>query len=477
MIKAHNDVFAAVRSLPQSKFIPEARIHHWINRVSLLEDGKPLSFHVNRLFGVGGSESGSILAHYHDSASTAKLEDGFKSADTISREKLLLAAPFTTEYAERGTLIEPVISDIFCRKFDLFDKVDHQAMEAAKSHSTNQFMKANTDSVFFKEKRILVDYKSISRGSYQGNIPFTHISQINHYAENMRSNSFGPDVSLTANLVAEESIFRDIISAYDNREENPQDYLFWVNAIIKDQLSSVKLIIKPIQTNPEFGQMLSETISRFMHEYPLAGKTISAYQENTALIGDEILEASKIEARMFSLLTAEKSIANIKNTFHEDIEEFANKVGKPFEWPGRFPVSLKFEKKINKEAAIKAIELSGMKTDLIYTSSNSIDETKLLERFINIGGELEDSLYLKKIDDERLEQAIKDAGLDINDFTEKLSTSVKLSRKNQNADQKDALSFEITDALSDLLIDKADEELNQIEDLNNSNSQSPTMQF
>lgn len=461
-----HSAISRIRTLPQSPYLPDNRIQNWLERIVKTGQEASLDFHLRRLAGIGGSESGAIVAHYHDSASVMKLEDGFKSADTISREKLLLSAPTTSVYAERGTQVEPVIREIFCRKYSLYGYEDQQASEAVHSHARNKHMHGNVDDVFVKEKRILVDYKSVSANSYSEKIPFSHTTQINHYNENLRSKGMAADRCLTVNLIAEESVFADIIAAYENRVANPGDYEFWVSAIMNDRLTSCRLVIKEIASTPEFGTMISESITRFMEEYPLVGKTVRPQLERTELLGEERRKAAEIESKIFHIISAESALKKMKEEYSQEITNFQKGIGQPFNWPGYFPVSIGSTISLDIPAAIEALELAGINPETIYVPSHSedYDLAKVLQRFAEIGGELDESLLRTRMDHERLSKSLHEAGLDEADFQVEESPSVRLSRKAINLDQKLALGFELEAALEELIETRNQQEIDQIEE-------------
>lgn len=468
-------VKAVIAKLPQGAHIPDVRIHQWTNKVLNQEDGKPLDFHLNRLGGVGGSESGSIMAHYHDSAAPMKLEDGFKSADDISREKLLLSAPFSTPYAIRGNRIEPFIRDIFVRKFKLEGHEDSEAMQASVHHANNPYMRSSPDDIFFKKQRILVDYKSISRSSLTEKMPLSHITQLHHYNENMLSNDYGADIMLTANLVGDEALFWDMIKAYENRQKNPEDYAFWVNAILQDKLGSARLIIKEQEHIPEYGKLVSSTITRFMNEYPIAGKTISASTEQTVLVGDEVDEATKIEAKMFTLMTAKKAMDKLRDETIQSVTEFAKKIESPFAWPSTFPVNFKSTPVFNIKAAVEALELSGVNTDTLYVPSETeYDTEKLLSKIEMLGGAVDESLRKQHLEVSRVKDELTKAGLNPDDFVESHTIQPTLSRRMSDADQKEAQQIDIEMELRSLIENSAENEIMQLNEFESEKQQHQT---
>jgi len=166
-------------------------------------------------------------------------------------------------------------------------------------------------------------------------------------------------------------------------------------------------------------------------------------------------------------MTAEKAVTEVRASILPEVSKFINEIGKDFEWPENFPVSIGIKQTLDCNAAIEAVELSGIDTDKLYipSSSDEVDINKLLEKYKSMGGEIDSSVLKTRLDEERLIQALKDAGLSETDFYVGSTPTIKMSQKMANLDQKEALKIEVFESISALVEEKAQEELLQIESI------------
>lgn len=441
-MKDRAELLAAISTLPQFSSLPEARVSRWVESLLAKDLDKSPDFYVRRLFGVGQSELAPLIAHYHPDATNRNLKKGnFKSAVEISREKLLLASPFTTTFAKRGNLLEPFIRDLFMYMHADFSR-DQQGINAGMQHATCRFSIGNPDDVFrtASSKRLLVDYKStIVFDSDEER--FSNICQLNGYAENMRSNGLPPDLACTAKLRSDsEYVFEDIIAAYNERENDPLEYEFWLQRIAQKKLKSVTFEINPVTITPEFGSLGIAVIEKFMTESIICGKPLGIALSQTVLLDDEKLEAERIEGKLFQFNAAKNAVKYLHDRALKEAEEFQTKIGKPFMWPGKFPVTIKATPEIDQDAAIAALEANGVDTSSIYVQSESkeVDKELLMMEFTKIGGVVDAKVYKQSVSKEKLETLLNSSGLSSEMFATDLSTSAVISRKAQDDDYKDS---------------------------------------
>jgi len=340
-------------------------------------------------------------------------------------------------------------------------------MKAATFHASHPHARGNPDDVFVNStgKRILPDYKSTIDDNAEER--FSNIVQLNLYAENMRSNNSAADIACTVKLVAKnEDVFADIIEAYNLRDEDPERYDFWIKSIAQNKLKCAKLVVSQVNVIPEFGALIVNTIDRFMNESVLAGKVLSESAELTVLIDDEKKKAEQLEGELFHLLTAENAITNLRKYTETKIEALRNSVGNPFEWPERFPVSIKAANDIDVDAALEALKLSGYDVASLYTPSPSgiIDVDKLEKKYKELGGIIDSSVIQNNLSKEKLTDAVRKCGLSLDDFTLATKINTTLSRKKAMADHQNAESIQWSQALYSQVLAQTQADLEALPD-------------
>lgn len=454
-----NILLSEIPKLPQKEHVPLERARTFLEKLIRSNPKADLKWIIDRMGGIGGSESAAILNHYFKSATNSNFDNNveFKDARDISLEKLMLSIPFQIPQASRGNRIERMISEIFMTRYSLHGHRDHDAMEAAKRHATNPYMVGNVDDVFLKGKRILADYKSSN--SHLEKTKYSHTVQLNQYQENMRSNGFEADLSVVVTLSAPEEVLLDLAKIYEERNERPEDYKYFVNAIANERFSFAKLTVEPVQTTPEFGSLISEAIHRFMHEYPLAGKIIESEKAETVLVGETLVEAEQIASKMFQVMSAEQAIAQVKQALVLKANSLAEKVDGTFEWPTEnIPLNISENYSTNYSAGINALELCGFDKEKIYKLSDEIDLNLLIQKFQSNGGVLDESVYKKIIDKEKYQNALVHVGLKKELFESNEGIKFNYSRKATVQDQiyssQINLQSKIVDAIEEAIFEE-----------------------
>lgn len=151
-----------IRSLPQSACIPTARAENWLSAVLAVEPDRA-AWHIERLFGLGGSDIGSVLLHDRTRRGLNVDETPFTDASAIVKSKLMLMHPTPPEGpTEWGTLLEPVIQRLALRRFGAVqDKDVLQAVEQSPFSQRYPWARCNLDDIWILNgKRVLVDYKA-----------------------------------------------------------------------------------------------------------------------------------------------------------------------------------------------------------------------------------------------------------------------------------------------------------------------------
>ena len=175
-----------ISSLPQAASIPRARAENWLAAVLAVKPDR-VGWHIERLFGLGGSDIGSVLLHDRCRRGLDVDETPFTDASAIVQSKLMLMHPTPPEGpAEWGTLLEPVIQRLALRRFGAVQDTDLIEEISRRPFSSNHpWARCNLDDIWIVNgKRILVDYKAPGDVShfFSAGAPTDYRCQLDLYA-------------------------------------------------------------------------------------------------------------------------------------------------------------------------------------------------------------------------------------------------------------------------------------------------------
>lgn len=199
----------AIDVLPQRNVIQDDHVEPWIDRVLYLasrrmgERGENIAYdkrmeatfthacwHVRRLSGIGGSESGAILAHMSGQAPDLGDNSGestFETARNIVAGKLLIVAPSApTRDMSRGVRAERHIRAMYHESRGVTSAEDELAKWHGHRPSKAPWIIGTPDDfvILPTAQRKLLDYKAPSAESFdkfQKEVPFEYRSQLHHY--------------------------------------------------------------------------------------------------------------------------------------------------------------------------------------------------------------------------------------------------------------------------------------------------------
>ena len=181
------EVRKIIDTLPQREAIRDCDIAPWID--AAMQDGRA-AFHVRRLFGVGGSEGGILVA-------AATQEMSFSSPDELWEEKLLRRTPDGgSPDTSRGLALEDIVSAISHKT--LGAKRNQAAIDAIKNIGADpmSFLIGNPDDVLTLNYAghvfdAIPDYK-VPAGNgafaiYSEGVPLDYRVQLHIYADRYRA--------------------------------------------------------------------------------------------------------------------------------------------------------------------------------------------------------------------------------------------------------------------------------------------------
>lgn len=184
--KLRKEMFKALEDLPQRKAIDDTHAYAWIDQVIEQEADRAM-WHVDRLYGIGGSEIGVLLGN----------ENGefhpFSDARQITRQKLLLdgLTPPNGDL-KRGTMMEDMAESLYFEQIakrgakSILDD-DLKAIIGSYHNEEHPWLVGNPDGIIQEKDGsiYIVDYKvpmpsQIDHIQTLG-VPFYYEAQLHHY--------------------------------------------------------------------------------------------------------------------------------------------------------------------------------------------------------------------------------------------------------------------------------------------------------
>lgn len=156
-----------LKGLAQGKNINRDNARMWYESI-LQNEVERFWWHYKRLSGLGGSDIGEVA--------TWKLGElnMFKTPRDIVREKLMeVPVEGQTKAMRRGTLLEPVLQQIFCEDYDAISRQDIVNKIQNTVSKDHPWMGANVDDVVEIDGKIyIVDYKCSAHLAKEAPLPY-----------------------------------------------------------------------------------------------------------------------------------------------------------------------------------------------------------------------------------------------------------------------------------------------------------------
>lgn len=182
----------AIDLLPQRSAIKDEDIPVWLDRTFSMAMRRPgvngvqdaydhVLWHVRRASGIGGSESGAMLAFYSKEGQT------FQGAHGIIQQKLLQAAPQpSTRDMRRGVRAEEHIQRIFLEQYGAVSRTDLvDKTRGFRPEVTPWIIGTPDDIIDYDGLTLINDYKAPSAEVYDklsDGVSFEYRAQLHHYA-------------------------------------------------------------------------------------------------------------------------------------------------------------------------------------------------------------------------------------------------------------------------------------------------------
>lgn len=380
-----------IYDLPQIEHLSDSRIQRYVKR--LTELGLDIEWHCRRLSGFGGSEVGALLRHGYGAFFDAP-GDSFRSAGEIVAEKLLSQLPRpSTPQAQRGTDIEALTREVFRRKYNALPC--EEGFTTSRQHSRIKAMRGNIDdAVLVGDKAILVDYKS-SQHTYAER-PFDYVAQAHHYGAIARSNSFSFSKALIVGIHAPEDVLQGLAKIARERNENPDQFEFWVDALVTRGVPGVELKLYPVNLDTRLMSVIEATVSQIWEQNVLAGKLL-VNEGSISLPEETQQEVDVLMGSSSRLLALKSAITQQMASNNQKLQRVLLGVDhKKLAFTKKHPINIGARTSMDAEAAIAALEAQGVDLDSIKSPSNKRDVKKLEEAFVALGGDLSSDGLLEK---------------------------------------------------------------------------------
>lgn len=192
-----------LQALPQGDVIKPHHAEKWLNAMQKREDFHNINWHINRLKGIGGSESISAVQRYALERGES-LPDPFASPRYTAMQKLLMVVPNEANAKMlRGNRFESLIVDRFCEQMnakkrdDLMEAVAEASREGVDRD--NPWLIGNPDLIAeINGKVYLIDIKAPDEAHDE--FPFGYQVQLHHYRLIMEKAGVAPDGMILANF-------------------------------------------------------------------------------------------------------------------------------------------------------------------------------------------------------------------------------------------------------------------------------------
>lgn len=189
-----------IRDLPQADQIDREDFTNWAQALAGMDDFHPLSWHIRRLRGIGGSEAIAALAQ-------AEIDEGrvpeaaWHTPAGLVQDKLVRRAPLAPEPAMiRGNVIEEIAADRFLEQTGAKRRADLEQRVQDQTVADHPWMVGNPDLIVqMPDGRVaLVDIKAPNEPTKDAEPAY--VAQLHHYRRIMAEAGVTPDAMMLAKL-------------------------------------------------------------------------------------------------------------------------------------------------------------------------------------------------------------------------------------------------------------------------------------
>lgn len=298
------DALAEIDTLPQTQFIADLDMHHWLDKVQEYDPHR-MAWHVRRLRGFGGSEIGTLWMALRDQFHP------FHSCTDVVRTKWLMDEPLAPEgNLQRGSMMEDPILKVKFRegmvkkyaaegktvKFrdDLFDKF----MNFVDPDPRLSWLIGSPDDILEVDgELIIVDYKAPTSGTIaayahypKNKAPIYYEAQLHHYST--IAQKLGLKVASTMLASLDYDKFEFDLRYIPLRPQFQQELLdagtfYWEQHVltgIPPNPSNQKAFTKDVDLPPAMQELATQyaVLSTIMNSAKKARDTVQTIAANTA---------------------------------------------------------------------------------------------------------------------------------------------------------------------------------------------------
>lgn len=408
--------------LPQSSVIQQGDAERWMRGMAEWHSDR-IDFHLSRLSGFGGSESGAIARGVN-----GKPVSGFSSIERIIQQKLLKRLPDRqTSHMTRGIVLEDLARLAFMYRYQAArDTTALNAINNAPSDPRCPWLQGNADDVsLISGKRFLNDYKVPS--TFDELVDEDYAYQLHHYGLLARFSSVPIDGYLLTKLDLAPELAESLVGKFPTMSEEERHQL--AKTIAMADVPGMRVVTLGVPIERSITVDIIDTCSYAWEEFVLKG--IVPTPEPKPLIELDEAGLRHIETLQQQFVMAKGGISHLDNLVKEVQSKLAvalqgvdlDKVSLP-----ESPVNVKRKGFDNAKVVEEALARGADQAEL-QVDSPSYSVEALVEEIKRLNGDPSAShLFDKKIDPKKAQGYLEELGVDLSEF-QLTDLSILLSRK------------------------------------------------
>lgn len=442
-------IVAAISKLPQQQHLSPEQVTRFVEQLRRLD--KSPAFYIERLKGFGGTEVGALLRHAVPQFAEAP-GACFKNAYQIVMEKLMRAVPLLpTPQARRGSLLEPLIRDVFVGTMPGIERYNH-AFEVTRTHATHSCLRGEIDDAFTTSRyKFVVDYKS-SQEQFDA-LPFDYDCQIHTYAAIAASNGCKFDRGLVVGLHAPEPVLEALARVAEQRHEKPEHYSNWVKVLTDHDAGGIQIQRYPVHIAEKKCQVIEKIVPEFWSRFVMKGELLPFAEPSREMPQELHDKLTRILEKSGEVIAAHVATDSIKSKLNDEMRSLLLGFD-PTDSFKDLHTTVYGKSEFDMDSAIAALDADGVCLERYTEIAKQYDREKLLRKIDELGGEINESELKSRVPVKKLVvRELQRAGIDPRAF-ERKSHYIGQSRRSVHSEliKKNQIHWEqsITEAVDHL---------------------------
>lgn len=416
---------AGLAKLPQRKKIPDNVVEDWIEATIATERERAI-WHVDRAFGIGGSEIGELLL-----TSTGKPNE-YNTLNDISSSKLLLLPPQRSNiYMRRGTAMEILAEKVYLRLSGHSSVLEQEDVAAAfkRPHKQHSYIIGNPDAVVDTQdrKRIITDFKVRSNLDTNDEIKLVNAAQTHWYGAIHEANlGRRPDGYALAELDIPTGMIDELM-----QEKNP-DF-----DALADQIAAVNrpgfgMQIRLFRHNDNLSRNMIRLAGKFWESYVLSG---TPYQPPKTKLPENLTDSDHEAVKFAQNKFLRSKLAEVvAKSEAEQAKDAAVQIASKFDlkkWPFETAgLSTGLTARFDIEGAASHLTALGVPKSSLTKGTNKPDIDAMMHT-LESQGLLSPAHFKEDLNPTAVKAALKEKGVSAAEFT---SNTVRMGITTKKAD-------------------------------------------